>query len=47
MKYGFALRGLALTGPRLPAAEVARILLGLELKLLVHQLPGQQYCLKK
>ncbi|TLY26283.1 MAG: DNA-protecting protein DprA [Nitrospirae bacterium] len=32
---------------RLPAAEVARILLGLELKLLVHQLPGQQYCLKK
>src|SRR5438094_878153 len=32
---------------RLPAAEVARILLGLELKALVHQLPGQQYCLKK
>src|SRR5437899_3719234 len=32
---------------RLPAAEVARILLGLELKSLVHQLPGQQYCLKK
>src|SRR5881296_4156551 len=31
----------------LPAAEVARILLGLELKALVHQLPGQQYCLKK
>jgi DNA processing protein len=32
---------------RLSAAEVARILLGLELKALVHQLPGQQYCLKK
>jgi len=32
---------------RLPAAEVARILLSLELKALVHQLPGQQYCLKK
>jgi len=32
---------------RLPAAEVARIILGLELKALVHQLPGQQYCLKK
>ncbi len=32
---------------RLPAAEVARILLGLELKALVDQLPGQQYCLKK
>jgi len=31
---------------RLPAAEVTRILLGLELKALVHQLPGQQYCLK-
>ncbi len=31
---------------RLSAAEVARILLGLELKALVHQLPGQQYCLK-
>src|SRR5881628_2684845 len=32
---------------RLPAAEVARMLLGLELKALVDQLPGQQYCLKK
>jgi len=31
----------------LAAAEVARTLLGLELKALVNQLPGQQYCLKK
>ncbi len=31
---------------RLSAAEVTRSLLGLELKALVHHLPGQQYCLK-
>jgi DNA processing protein len=31
----------------LPAAEVARILLGLELKALVRQLPGQRYCLAR
>jgi DNA processing protein len=31
----------------LPAAEVARILLGLELKALVRQLPGQRYCLTR
>jgi DNA processing protein len=31
----------------LAAADVARILLGLELKALVRQFPGQQYCLKK
>jgi DNA processing protein len=31
---------------RLSAAEVTRSLLGLELKTLVHHLPGQQYCLK-